>query len=96
VLTKVSEILKLRKEIPRSAGQCDCEASFFYADPEWRNGYLQDKRSAVYFDLSQTEVRPGQWVELTGETGPGGFAPEILNTLGESAGYDQSPGARWT
>jgi signal transduction histidine kinase len=80
VLTKVSEILKLRKEESTQRWPVRLRGVVLYADPEWRNGFLQDQRSAVYFDLSQGDVRSGQWVELTGETGPGGFAPEILSS----------------
>jgi signal transduction histidine kinase len=91
VLTKVSEILKLRKEDSTQRWPVRLRGMVLYADPEWRNAFLQDRRRAVYFDLSQTEVRPGQWVELTGETGPGGFAPEILNTSVKVLGTTNLP-----
>jgi signal transduction histidine kinase len=80
LLTKVSEILKLQKGESMQHWPVRLRGVVLYADPEWRNGFLRDQSGAVYFDLNQNDVRPGQWVELTGETGPGGFAPEILNT----------------
>jgi signal transduction histidine kinase len=91
VLTKVSEILKLRKEESTQRWPVRLRGVVLYADPEWRNGFLQGQRGAVYFDLSQTEVRSGQWVELTGETGPGGFAPEILNASVKVLGTTNLP-----
>ncbi len=51
-----------------------------YADPDWRNAFFQDKGGAVYVDLNQANVRSGQFVELTGHTSSGGFAPEILGS----------------
>jgi signal transduction histidine kinase len=91
VLTKVSEILKLRKEESTQRWPVRLRGVVLYADPEWRNGFLQDQRSAVYFDLSQGDVRSGQWVELTGETGPGGFAPEILSSSVKVLGTTNLP-----
>ena len=91
VLTKVSEVLKLRKEESTQRLPVRLRGVVLYADPEWRNGFLQDQRGAVYFDLTQNDVRAGQWVELTGETGPGGFAPEILNTTVKVLGTTNLP-----
>ena len=62
-----------------------------YADPDWRNGFIQDKGGAVYVDLDQKNVRSGQWVELTGETSPGGFAPEVLNSAIQVLGVTNLP-----
>ncbi|HUK89357.1 MAG TPA: ATP-binding protein, partial [Blastocatellia bacterium] len=53
-----------------------------YYDPLWRFGFLQDSHSAVFVPLGnragdQTEPRPGDLIELKGQTAPGEFAPEI-------------------
>ena len=50
-----------------------------FADPDWRNCFVQDRTGAIYVDLNQTDVTAGQWVEVTGQTSPGGFAPEVVN-----------------
>jgi len=34
----------------------------------------------VDLEPGQKHVQPGQWVELTGRTSPGGFAPEVLSS----------------
>ena len=78
-LTRTSEILKLRNEEAAEGLPVKLRGVVLYADPEWRNGFLHDQRGGVYFDLSQSDVRAGQFVELTGETGLGGFAPDIHN-----------------
>ena len=62
-----------------------------YADSEWRNGFIQDESGGMYFDLAQKDVLPGQWVELTGQTGPGGFAPEVLNVSIQVLGTTNLP-----
>ncbi len=80
VLTQVSDILKLRREEAARHIPVQLRGVVTYSDPDWRNGFIQDKGSAVYVDLGQNDIRSGQWVELTGETSPGGFAPEVLNS----------------
>ena len=80
VLTEVSDILKLRRDEAARHIPVKLRGVVTYSDPDWRNGFIQDKGSAVYVDLGQNDVRSGQWVELTGETSPGGFAPEVLNS----------------
>ncbi len=82
ILTQVSDILQLR---PAEAAQqlaVRLRGVITYADPEWRNGFLQDRGDAIYVDLdpAQKQVQSGQWVELTGRTSPGGFAPEVLSS----------------
>jgi PAS domain S-box-containing protein len=82
VLTEVSEILKLR---PQEAAQhlaVRLRGVMTFADPEWRNGFLQDRGDAIYVDVDPSfkNAQSGQWVELTGQTSPGGFAPEVLSS----------------
>jgi PAS domain S-box-containing protein len=79
-LTEVSEIRKLRREQAAQQIPVRLRGVITYADPEWRNGFIQDRGSAIYVDLdpSQKNIQSGQWVELTGHTSPGGFAPEVI------------------
>ncbi len=53
-----------------------------FADADWRNGYLQDRGDAVYVELdpSWKNIHSGQWVEVSGQSSPGGFAPEVLGS----------------
>jgi PAS domain S-box-containing protein len=81
VLTRVSDILQLRSEEAAQQLAVRLRGVITYADPAWRNGFLQDRGDAIYVDLdpNQKNVQSGQWVELTGRTSPGGFAPEVLS-----------------
>jgi PAS domain S-box-containing protein len=82
VLTQVSDILKLRPEEAAQQLAVRLQGVITYADPQWRNGFFQDRGEAIYVDLDplQKHVQSGQWVELTGRTSPGGFAPEVLSS----------------
>jgi len=51
-----------------------------YADWEWRNCFIQGQDGAIYFVLNQPEIKVGQWVEVVGQTSPGGYAPQLANT----------------
>ncbi|MDB6023166.1 MAG: hypothetical protein JWQ04_3023 [Pedosphaera sp.] len=81
VLTNVSDILKLRREESAQQIPVRLQGVITYADPGWHNGFFQDKSGAIYVDVNQNDVRSGQWVELTGQTSSGGFAPEISNSV---------------
>jgi PAS domain S-box-containing protein len=92
VLTKVSDILKLRPEEAMQQLAVQLRGVITYADPEWRNGFLQDRGDAIYVDLDPSQkVQSGQWVELTGRTSPGGFAPEVLSSAIEVLGTTNLP-----
>lgn len=51
-----------------------------YADPDWHNCFLQSPGGAIYVDSNQRDVKIGQWVEVTGQTSVGGFAPDVINS----------------
>lgn len=51
-----------------------------YADPEWKNSFVQDQSGGIYVDLNQPDVVAGQVVEVTGRTSRGGFAPEVVES----------------
>ena len=93
VLTQVSNILQLRPEEAAQQLAVRLRGVITYADPAWRNGYLQVRGDAIYVDLdpAQPPVQSGQWVELTGRTSPGGFAPEVLSSHIEVLGVTNLP-----
>lgn len=80
LITNVSDILKLRQEEAAQRIAVRLNGVITYADRDWGNGFLQGGGDAVYVDLgaSGAPVQAGQWVQLTGRTSPGGFAPEVL------------------
>ncbi len=93
VLTEVSQILKLRSGEAAQRIAVRLRGVITFADCEWRNGFLQDHGDAIYVDLDPTwkQVRSGQWVELTGQTSPGGFAPEVVGSGIELLGATNLP-----
>jgi PAS domain S-box-containing protein len=93
VLTQVSEILKLRPEEAAQHLDVRLRGVITFADSEWRNGFLQDRGDAIYVDLdtSWKNIQSGQWVELKGQTSPGGFAPEVLSSGIEVLGVTNLP-----
>jgi signal transduction histidine kinase len=82
ILTQIPEILKLGREEAARRLPVRLRGVVTFADPEWRNAFIQDGAAAVYVYLGANDLPPqsGQWVELSGVTGPGGFAPEVLST----------------
>jgi len=82
ILTNVAQISNLRREEAAHNYPVHLRGVITYADSAWRNGFIQDRTGAIYVDLDpgQKDIRAGQWVELTGHTGPGGFAPEVIGT----------------
>ncbi|HEV2693968.1 MAG TPA: ATP-binding protein [Verrucomicrobiae bacterium] len=93
IITSMSEVHKMRREQAAQNISVRVRGVLTYADPAWRNGFIQDKSDALYVDLdpSQKELQPGQWVELTGQTGPGGFAPEVIHSRIQVLGLTNLP-----
>ncbi len=95
VLTEIPEILKLRRDEAALRVPVRLRGVMTFADPEWRSGFIQDKGDAVYVYLGANDPAPpsGGWIELTGHTGPGGFAPEVLSSQVEVLGMTNLPTA---
>jgi signal transduction histidine kinase/DNA-binding response OmpR family regulator len=51
-----------------------------YVDPAWSMLFVQDDATGIFVALqgSDKTIRAGDRLEITGRTGPGNFAPEIL------------------
>jgi PAS domain S-box-containing protein len=81
-LTEIADVAKLSRNDAARRLPVRLRGVLTYADPEWRNGFLQDKSGAIYVDIDpgNKDLRSGQLVEVTGRTSPGGFAPEILSS----------------
>jgi hypothetical protein len=62
VLTQVSDILQLRPEEAAQQLAVRLRGVITYADPAWRNGFLQDRGDAIYVDLDPAQktcpIRP--------------------------------------
>ena len=79
-LTRFADIYKLPRTEASEGLRVRLRGIVTYADPEWRNCFIQDKKGAIHVVLNQSDVTEGQFVEVTGQTSPGGFAPEIINS----------------
>jgi signal transduction histidine kinase len=95
LLTSMAEIRKLRREQAALNLPVRLRGVLTYADPQWRNGFIQDRADALYVDLNptQTDLSSGQWVELSGQTSPGGFAPEVTQASIRVLGTTNLPAA---
>ncbi|MFO1497881.1 MAG: ATP-binding protein [Verrucomicrobiota bacterium] len=90
VITHVSEIMKLRAQASLNI-PVRLTGVMTYADPEWRVGFFQDETRGIFVDLKQPDVRAGQWVELSAQTDPGGFAPQLINATARILGQTNLP-----
>jgi signal transduction histidine kinase len=90
-LTRIADVMRLSKEEAGLGIPVRLQGVITFADPDWHNAFLQGQDDAVYVDLKQGEARVGQWVELTGETAKGGFAPEVGSTTIQVLGMTNLP-----
>jgi signal transduction histidine kinase len=80
-LTQISQILKLTRDEAARHLPVRVRGVLTFADSDWRNAFIQNGTDAIYVSLGPDVASPesGQWVEVIGQTGPGGFAPEVLS-----------------
>ena len=90
-LTRIADVLRLTKVEAAHGLPVRLQGVITFADPEWHNAYLQGPDGAVYVDSTQGDVRSGQWVELTGYTAQGGFAPEVGDVTIRALGLTNLP-----
>ncbi|MCC7376675.1 MAG: PAS domain-containing protein [Verrucomicrobiales bacterium] len=76
-LTRISDVFSIPRDQLARRFPVLLHGTVTFADPAYRNAFLQQDDAAVYFDLTQGDVRAGQKVEVRGVTDPGGFAPQI-------------------
>ncbi|HLH55291.1 MAG TPA: HAMP domain-containing sensor histidine kinase [Verrucomicrobiae bacterium] len=90
-LRQASAILSLTKDEASRHIPLRLRGVITYADPAWHNVFFHDDSGDVYAESAQPNVRAGQWVELTGQTSPGGFAPEVGNAVIQVLGETNLP-----
>ncbi len=79
-LTTIAEIVALKPQEAALGYPVRVRGVLTYADPGWRNAFIQDEKDAVYVDLALPEAQAGQWVEITGRTDSGRFMPQVQAT----------------
>ena len=80
VITRFGEILGMRPEEAAKGFAARLQGVVTFADTDWRNCFIQGPEGAIYSDLNQPDIKAGQWVEVTGQTSAGGFAPQLVNS----------------
>jgi signal transduction histidine kinase len=79
-ITHISEISRMRPDEASQNFPVRFIGIVTYADPDWHNCFVQNPGGAIYVELNQKDVQAGELVEVTGQTSPGGFAPEVINS----------------
>ncbi len=90
-LTRIRDVISLSKEEAGRGIPVRLRGVITFADTDWHNAFLQGRTNAVYVDLKQGNVRAGQWVEVTGHTGAGGYMPEVDNATIQVLGTTNLP-----
>jgi signal transduction histidine kinase len=95
VLRQIPQILKLGRNEAARRLPVRVGGVVTFADSDWRNAFIQDGGEAVYVYLGPNDPTPesGQWVEVSGQTSPGGFAPEVLSSRVTLLGATNLPAA---
>jgi signal transduction histidine kinase len=82
-ITDAREIRRMSREQANEGRIARLRGVLTYADPAWRVVFLQTTNDAIFLDTDQPDLRPGQYVEVTGQTQEGGFAPQLVHCTTE-------------
>ena len=101
VLTTVDEVRRLDPRDAALGHEIKVRASVTLVDRPWNILMIQDATAGIYVFASQLEhdlppCRPGDIVEVEGESGPGEFAPMIVARRLAVVGHADLPRARAT
>jgi signal transduction histidine kinase/DNA-binding response OmpR family regulator len=101
VLTTVADVRGLDPRDAALAHTVKIRARLTLVDRPWNMLMVQDETAGIYVFASQLEhplppCRPGDTIELEGESGPGEFAPMIVARRLTIVGHDGLPVARKT
>ena len=79
-LTRVADIRRMRREDAARHHPVRVTGTVTYVDPAWSMLFLEDEGTGIFVALHNRPVLPraGDRIEVTGFTGPGSYAPEIL------------------
>jgi signal transduction histidine kinase len=64
-----------------------------YSDPEWHTAFISDGHTALYAEITQSNIVAGHMVDLTGQAATGAFGPAIMATHFEVRGNAELPAA---
>ncbi len=79
VLTRAAQIRALSPEEASREIPVRLRVVIIHYDPQWNDIFVHDETGEVYVAAEgRIDLRQGQFVEVTGVTGPGEFAPVVL------------------
>jgi signal transduction histidine kinase len=78
LLTSIGQVRSLSKGRANENLPARVRGVLTFVDPEWRVVFLQDEESAIFLDTDQSDLRTGQYVEVSGQTDGTGFAPQLI------------------
>jgi signal transduction histidine kinase len=90
-LTSIKQIRSLSKEKADENLPARIRGVLTCVDLDWRIVFLQDGHDAIFLDTGQSDLQPGQWVEVTGQTDGRGFAPQLINCSTQILGMTNRP-----
>ena len=95
-MTTIQEIRKLSPEQAELRYPVRVEGTITYHDPDWHEFFLQDSTAGIYLDDEDQgdDLQAGQRVLVEGVTGPGGFAPVIIQPHTQVLGAGRLPEPR--
>lgn len=94
--TLITNVQKLRS-LPAAAASQRIPIRFrgvlTYYDPDWKNVFFNDSEAGVYLALKEypTNVTAGQWVEVSGSSDPGLYAPMVTDGVIRNLGATNLP-----
>jgi signal transduction histidine kinase len=80
VLNRISRILQLPRSEQPEYRTVKVQGVVTFADVAWETAFIQDGDHAVFGFLKDPSIQAGQWVEVSGQVEPGGFAPQLIQT----------------
>ncbi len=97
VMTRLDEIRRMSRAEAGRYYPVRVAGIATYVDPAWSMLFLQDGATGIFVALQgarQETIHAGDRLEVTGRTGPGNFAPEILRPTFRVLGRSGLPSAR--
>lgn len=90
-ITNAREIRRMTRAQANEGRIARLQGVLTYADPAWRVVFLQTTNDGIFLDTDQPDLRAGQYVEVTGQTQEGGFAPQLVHCTTEILGTTNFP-----
>lgn len=92
-LTEIKQVRSLSKQRANQHLPARVRGVLTFVDPDWHLAFLQDAKEPIFLDSAQSDLRPGQYVEVTGQTDGTGFAPQLINCSTKILGTTNWPDA---